>query len=614
MSVTFDVHFVSVRQSAHTPANISSNAFSCPYPGSTGYIELLSGDAEQLGLYRQASIPRITAMARTGTSFQHPTLGKLFGLTRGSKRNLMYFHNIPYGKISQRFARATLVESLPQTYHEVAHDGTDLPPASIQPHDSGKMDCKGNQFPEDLMKGYKEEQSEDCLRLNIIKPDSATPTSRLPVLVFIHGGAFFIGSSTRPYYGPATLCEAAIRNETPHIFVSINYRLGALGFFHSPEADDLVPANNGLHDQRIAFEWIRRFIGGFGGDVDNITVMGQSAGGMSVTIHNFSGQENVWKRSIQFSGSLVTMPVKSPEEHQENFLAQAKKLGLKSETRTSSQLAEEMINLPVEKIRDLGYVGQACSSSELLPYSSASMAAMLDRPPQPPSLRSQIVSSTTYDGGISYNLMIQNPALKNHAQRFISIVNSSPLSNPQSLLALYDITPSDSDSTALRKICHFESDIGFFAASLAQARGFPGKSYLLLFDLGNPFEGFLPARECATHTWDIVALLGSCEDRLDESYKRIIGEFRQKIIQYVVAGEEPWPAWTEDAGQAMVVGKEGLRVVAKAEYVGEETRRGKLLALAEAEGGKDGADLLWDGVCRKFLMGEEPELEKSRRK
>ena len=234
-------------------------------------------------------------MARTGRIFTHPELGKLHGLTRG---NLFHFYNIPYGEVPQRFARATLVQELPQTFYNAAHDSTDTPPASIQPLDSGKMDCKGNQFPEDLVECYKEDQSEDCLKLKITKPESATPTSRLPVLVFVHGGAFFIGSGTRPYYEPTTLCEASLRSNTPHIFVSINYRLGALGFFHSPEADNLMPANNGLHIQRLAFQWIRRYIGGFGGDIDNITAMGQSAGGMSLTIHNLSSQENVWKRSI----------------------------------------------------------------------------------------------------------------------------------------------------------------------------------------------------------------------------------------------------------------------------------------------------------------------------
>lgn len=98
-------------------------------------------------------------------------------------------------------------------------------------------------------------------------------------------------------------------------------------------------------------------------------------------------------------------------------------------------------------------------------------------------------------------------------------------------------------------------------------------------------------------------MLGSCEERLDEQYKGVIHEFREKIIQYAVTGEEPWPAWTEDKGKAMVVGKDGLQIVGKQDYMGEDTRRGKLLALAEAEGGDGGADLLWDGVCRQFLMG-----------
>lgn len=541
-------------------------------------------------------------MGKSVHEFSHPALGKIFGLTKG---NLTYFYNIPYGKISQRFARASIREEFPRRSPEEAYDATKLPPASIQPLDSGKMDCKGNQFPTALMDGYSEDQSEDCLRLNVIIPRSATSASSLPVLVFVHGGAFFIGSSTRPYYEPFTLCERAIERGMPHIFVSMNYRLGALGFFHSPEAEHLMPANNGLHDQRIGFEWIRRYIGGFGGDPDNVTAMGQSAGGMSTTIHNLAGKENVWKRSVQFSGSLVTMPVRTPHEHQENFLSQAKKAGLSNQSRSSEQIAKDMIALPVDKIRDLGYVGLPCSSSELLPYSSASMASMARRKPASPNLQSQLISSTTYDGGISYNLMISDTSRQNHAKTFIDIVQSSDFSHPEDLLDLYSITPSDSDATALRKICQFESDIGFFVASVAQAKGFPGKSYLLLFDLGNPFEGSLPPRECATHTWDIVALLGSCDDRLDGDYKQVIEAFREKILSYVVNGEEPWPAWTPADGKAMVVGKEGLRVVRKDKYMGGDARRGKLLALAEQEAGPHGADLLWHGVCRRFLMGRK---------
>jgi carboxylesterase type B len=539
-------------------------------------------------------------MAKTAAhTFLHPALGKLTGL---AKDNLIHYNNIPYGKIPQRFARATLVQELP------SHDGTTLPPASIQPLDSGKMDCKGNQFPEDIMNGYIEGQSEDCLNLNVIVPNTAIATSSLPVLVFVHGGAFFIGSSTRPYYDPSTMIQEAIHKGTPHIFVSLNYRLGALGFFHSPEASDLMPANNGLHDQRIAFEWIHHFIGAFGGDAENITAIGQSAGGMSLTIHNLSGHSNIWTRSIAFSGSLVTMPAQTPQQHQANFLSQASKLGLSTKDKPSATIAQEIIALPVSQLRSLNYVGLPCTSSTLIPYPSASMDTMLHRPPQSPNLQSQILSSTTYDGGISYNLMIDNPSLTKHAEKFTQIVqNTSSLSplGKETLLNLYSIKLSDSDSTALQKICQFESDIGFFAPTHAAARAFPGKSYLLLFDLGNPFSGYLPAGECATHTWDIVALLGSCENRteISSAYKSVIAQFREKILRYIYSGSEPWEAWTEKEGKALVVGKEGLRVMGREEYVGKSTRRGELLALGEDEAGEDGADVLWDGVCRRFLMG-----------
>lgn len=217
-------------------------------------------------------------------------------------------------------------------------------------------------------------------------------------------------------------------------------------------------------------------------------------------------------------------------------------------------------------------------------------------------LESQIVSSTTYDGGISYNLMIENKDRICHAKAFVNIVNDSDLSYPQELLDLYGITTADNDPTALRKICQFESDIGFFAASLAQAKGFPGKSYLLLFDLGSPFEGFLPAGECATHTWDIVALLGSCEKWLEDDDRAAIADLRNRVLKFSVKGEEPWPGWTKDEGKAMVVGREGLSIVGLDEYMGANTRRGKLLNLAKMEAGEDGPDLLWSGVCRRFLM------------
>ncbi|KAK3074271.1 hypothetical protein LTR53_003432 [Teratosphaeriaceae sp. CCFEE 6253] len=529
----------------------------------------------------------------------HPLLGALKGTLISS--HLVQFQDIPYGRIPQRFARSSLVSELPGGR---PYDATGLPPASVQPKDAAKTDCIGNQLPIDLVEGYDEDQSEDCLKLNITMPTTTSPASALPVLVFIHGGAFFLGSSTRPYYDPTQFCEQALDAGHPHVFVSINYRLGALGFLHSPEAEGLMPANNGIHDQLVAFDFLRTFVGGFGGDPERITAIGQSAGGMSLSIHNLSGRDNVWKRSIQFSGSLVTMPGQSPAEHQDNFMSQAAKLGIRTDARSSEAIAKDVLELPVDPIRDLGYVGLPCSQSELLPYDTASMALTRRRVPQASTLESQLVGCATYDGGISYNLMLQDSKRTNHAATFIKIANEV-LKHPQELLDLYDIQADNEDKAALMKICQFESDVGFFAAALAQAQGFPSKTYLLLFDLGNPFEGPLPAKQHATHTWDIVSLLGAYEDRLDDGYTAGIEDFRRKIIAYAIGGEAPWPAWDEENGYAAVVDEDGVRVVRKQEYMGSDSKRGRLLALADREAGEDGCDVLWSDVCRRFLMEGE---------
>ena len=535
--------------------------------------------------------------------FRHPVLGALKGNLATS--SILQLQSLPYGSISQRFARATLLDAMPSASIDGVYDATNLPPASIQPEDSAKTDCKANQFPVDLVQEYRESQTEDCLQLSITLPANTTPSSGFPVLVFLHGGAFFIGSGSRPYYSPLRFCQQALLSHQPLLFLSVNYRLGAAGFFHTPQSQSLVPANNGLHDQGVAFEWIKKFIGGFGGNPENITAIGQSAGAASISLHNLSGIENVWKRSVQLSGSLVTMPSNTPEQHRENFLAQAKKLHIRTDGKDDESIAEEMVHLPVDVLRSLGYVGTPCSSSDILPYETPSMAITRKRASLA-TLESQIVASTTYDGGISYNMIYKNSERKGHAKAFFNIARDV-LQFPEDFLKLYELQDEkESDDSALRKICQFESDIGFFAASLSLAQGFPDKSYFLIFDLGNPFpDGPLPPKQYATHTWDIVALLGAYEDRLDHEYKKVVEELRGKIIEYSVKGGSPWPAWTIEKGEALIVDRNGLRIVEKGEYMGLDTKRGKLLALAEREAGEEGCDLFWIDVCRRFLMRGE---------
>ncbi len=121
-------------------------------------------------------------------------------------------------------------------------------------------------------------QSEDCLTLNVLAPGDAGPGIRKPVMVWIHGGAYFAGSSAQPLYDGTHLVQNG-----DVVFVSLNYRLGALGFLDFSALDERCEPNLGLRDILAALRWVQQNIAAFGGDPDNVTLFGESAGAGCVT-------------------------------------------------------------------------------------------------------------------------------------------------------------------------------------------------------------------------------------------------------------------------------------------------------------------------------------------
>jgi para-nitrobenzyl esterase len=118
-------------------------------------------------------------------------------------------------------------------------------------------------------------ESEDCLYLSIWRSDNEK--KKLPVFVWIYGGAFIAGECSEPGYDGSTFAKEDI------LYVAINYRLGVLGFYDFTGYDkENFDSNCGLSDQIMALKWIKENIEAFGGDSENITIAGESAGGTSV--------------------------------------------------------------------------------------------------------------------------------------------------------------------------------------------------------------------------------------------------------------------------------------------------------------------------------------------
>ena len=155
------------------------------------------------------------------------------------------------------------------------------------------------------------EQGEDCLTLNVWTPELV---GARPVLVWLHGGAFLRGSGASTLYHGFRL---ATRGDV--VLVTINYRLGVLGFLAHPELADPdaggAIGNWGLLDQVAALRWVRDNIAAFGGDPQNVTIFGQSAGGMSVAaLLAVPAAQGLFHRAIVQSGPPRAMPAERAEE------------------------------------------------------------------------------------------------------------------------------------------------------------------------------------------------------------------------------------------------------------------------------------------------------------
>jgi para-nitrobenzyl esterase len=217
-----------------------------------------------------------------------------YGPLRGRQENsVVVWRGIPYAQapVGELRFRAPQPPLLWQNVREAATFGPVAPQLSVGLESRFDVRPDPTRLPV---------QAEDCLYLNVWAPVAATSTSQLPVMVWVHGGSFVAGSGSTPLYDGA---QFAAQGEV--VVVTLNYRLGPLGFLHLAE---LVPGcdnNLGLLDQLAALRWVQENICAFGGDPTRVTVFGESAGAMSIAaLLGMPAAHGLFQAAILQSGAV----------------------------------------------------------------------------------------------------------------------------------------------------------------------------------------------------------------------------------------------------------------------------------------------------------------------
>lgn len=272
----------------------------------------------RIRLFRIFTLALVTSPALAQLQSQGPVkldTGRVSGAVVGSNNDISAYKGIPYASPPTGELRWRAPQ--PAKTWDTVRDATKLGP--VCPQREGQ-----------------EQQSEDCLFLNVWTP-AKTSAQRLPVMVWVHGGGFTYGSGSSRIYDGTRLAEHGV------VVVTLNYRLNILSGFAHPilsRESEHGSGNYGLLDQIAALKWVQRNIRDFGGDPSNVTLFGESAGGLSVSALVVSPQTKglINKAIVESgSGSRIT-PLEAAEKTGQDFV---KQLGLDNDSNVIGKLREK---------------------------------------------------------------------------------------------------------------------------------------------------------------------------------------------------------------------------------------------------------------------------------
>lgn len=398
----------------------------------------------------------------------------------------------------------------------------------------------------------------DCLHLNIaIPPERIARNRLLPVMVWIHGGAYWFGGNYHPIYDVARLVSHSVRDDAPIVAVSINYRLGIGGFLASRQIKEELSkdgfsgvGNFALTDQQVALDWVQRYIHNFLGDPKNVTIFGESAGGISVAHQIQAAKPAKFTRAIQMSGSLCLVANWSLQRHQQRYDALCRHFGIDP---ASSTTLDQLRGIPEVELHNATTV---IEPTDFLVFNPCDDQDFHSRTPDlsygsslPPWLEGLMVGDTLDEGELWRHVVMKQDLdfLKARMQKYMSS------SETDRVLEIYSLGPNAPLEDVTEAFVSMIGDMMFKMQNFVTLqRSDKPKTFAYHIDQRSTLDNFL--KEQAYHAIDLfyVFLNGS----VDMTGGQLL--LAEKMASDWIAfanGKEPWPNYLS-ACQWMIYGPE----------------------------------------------------------